>query len=72
MKICLSDTCFKQLKFASDRNFKLLKESILKMKELQEKHLRKLVFILGTVKNAFNLIIFLCIAVYINLGKWLN
>lgn len=42
------------------------------MTELQGKHLRKLVFILGTVKNAFNLIIFLCITVYINLRKWLN
>lgn len=42
------------------------------MTELQEKHLRKLVFILVRVKNAFNLIIFLCVALYINLGKWLN
>lgn len=63
---------FQTINFASDRHFKLLKESLLKMTELQEKHLRKLVFIWGTVKNAFNLIIFLCIAVYINLGKWLN
>lgn len=72
MKKCLSDMCFKQLKFASDLHFHLLEENIFKMTEIQEKCLRKLVFILITVKNAFNLITFLCIAVYVNLGKWLN